>query len=631
MEDRIKELEQLISSAAQAYYTDGSSLLTDEEFDALVDELKELSPDSECLKIGWGYDTNLDSTPGQKVKHKYGVAGSLPKCRTWKELGNTLQTELVDVSLKLDGISVVMYYKDGVMYQALTRGDGSTGIDVTDKVLRIFKATNRETTFTGAVRGEILMPFINYNEYAVHHPEAKNPRNTTAGLINAKEITDDLKYLIIKVYSIVGDESNTDISSMNTMRNRLKLMFGAHNVVPYMSAVSLTETKFIEDMDKFRDWWYGIYPADGLVITCNSIPAKQNNYITYDAKAFKFPASAKDCEVVEVEWNMTKTHYAVPKIRINPVELSGTVVEYCTGHNAKYILDSNIGPGSIVRIYKSGEIIPYITKVVEATEAQMINTCPVCGESLVWNGVHLQCQNPSCGNAVLQDTLMWINNLVPTDGLGDILIEKMLGDMVEHKLIPDISIESMMSSNVHLNEQSPSAQQNIFAGMWNRLHMESFDATSALLALNVPRLGPVTAKKLAAHENLVKYIVYNPNMHLELSVADAIRDVIGDANSKSIFANINKMHRLALIYDRIVFEDQTKTIGDKVAITGKLSVKRSDFEKELAAHGFVPGEISKDTKFLITDNPDSASSKNKKADAWGITKITETEFRNKYM
>ena len=626
--DRVKELEQQIKEAAQKYYTDGSSPLTDMEFDALVEELRSRDPNSYVLNTGWGYDVDLDSTPGKKVKHRYGEVGSLEKCHNWKELGPHLQKTLVDISLKLDGISVVLYYKNGKMYQALTRGGKENiGVDITDKVRKIFDVPCNESNFTGAVRGEILMSYRQYEKYSKDHPDAKNPRNTTAGLINAKEISEDLKYLDILVYTILADESNVWMTYTHSMRERLTKMFDIEHVVPYVSEEILVEERFLQRMNECAEMYYGEYPADGLVITAEQIESKISNYITYDAKAFKFPAESKECEVVQVLWNMTKSHYAVPKIQLKSVQLSGTDVAFCTGYNAKYILDNNIGTGTKLVVCKSGEIIPNVVEVIEPTGAQMIHFCPVCEEPLTWNGVHLQCNNPVCGNAVLQDTLWWIMHLVPMDGLGEKLIIKMLSDLVVGGVIADASIENIMNCTLKLDEEHPSAQTSLFAKMWNNLHTATFSLSTALVATNIPRLGEITSGKLAENPTLVKNLVFDPYEDLEYKLAETI----GVANSVAVINNINKLQRLKLIWTRIATESSSTTTKGKVAITGKLSVKRAEFEKELKAAGYQPTEISKDTRFLITDNPNSSSSKNKKADDWGITKITEAEFRDKYL
>ena len=632
------ELELKIKDAAQKYYTDGSSLLTDAEFDALVDELKATNPDSELLKTGWGYDVKVDSTPGQKVKHKYGRAGSLEKCHNWDELKKDFKYTDIDISLKLDGISCVLYFDHSKLKQALTRGDGDVGIDITDKVSKIFPTViTSELNFTGAVRGELLMTFQNFEKFSAIHPEAKNPRNSTAGIINAKEWKDDIQYISLVVYTIVGEESEPIYLKTADMRVRLCEMFGIDRVVPCLTTeVALSENNFMKIMNDCRDNWYGrMYPADGLVITQPTYTYHSNGEITYNACAFKFPAESKDCKVIGVEWNMTKTRYAVPIIRIETTQLSGTSVSFCTGFNAQWIKDNNIGPGAIVTVCKQGEIIPGVTKVVKPTEPDLIDTCPVCGSKLEWNGVHLQCNNPNCANGILQDTLVWLQNIAPTDGLGDTLKEKMLNELVDLKVISDISIESIMECKEVLREDTDSAQRNLFAKMWNILHTGQVDLVNAVVALNIPRLSFITASKFVDYTPLIKTIMEKADKEETLPSEEVLQlQAIGNANATSVIENMWKMRRLKYVWDRVyntlAYDSKVAQKG-KVAITGKLSVKRADFEKELRAAGFTPAEISRETCYLITDSPNSSSSKNAKADAWGIKKITEQEFRALYL
>ena len=247
-------------------------------------------------------------------------------------------------------------------------------------------------------------------------------------------------------------------------------MFGKENVVPHTQYVWLLNSDmFIPAMNKVRDEWYGKYPADGIVITKASIHWSVDNEVTYDACAFKFPAEEKDCEVEEVLWEMSKTRYAIPKIRIKTVQLSGTNVTYCTGYNAQYIRDNGIGCGAVVRLHKSGEIIPNICSIVKSVEPDMIDVCPVCGEPLVWDGVHLKCQNSSCGNAVMQDTLVWMKNLAPIDGIGDTLKMSFLDIYTKSNVIPDISIESIMESNKVLTESAESVHYIPELSIWSTL------------------------------------------------------------------------------------------------------------------------------------------------------------------
>lgn len=627
------ELEKKIVDAAQKYYTDGTSDLTDEEFDALVDQLKTENPDSELFTVGWGYNIENDTTAGNKYPHKYGRAGSLSKCRTWAEIPDRFKFKLIDVSLKLDGLSVVMYYKNGEMYQALTRGDGEVGIDITDKIKLIAPTKLNVSSFTGALRGEILMSFDNFEEFKEYHPSAKNPRNSAAGLINGKDTLDDIKkYLEVVVYSVVGCETPADIYTVESWRKYLyTLAFTTGLQIVDNKMCCMLNEKSMDELYHLRSDWYNKFPADGLVFT-TSINIL-DDYIEPNSVAFKFPPEAKRTIVEGVEWNMSKTRYAVPKVRINPVTLAGTTVSYCTGFNAKYILDNKIGAGAVVTVAKHGEIIPNIDSVdTPASDADMITTCPDCGEPLEWSGVHLVCKNLSCSNAQEQDLCVWIDHLAPIDGLGEKIRNKYL-----RMIRPELSVESVMEGyHFQRTTSGIGGHEKLFYEMYNKLHGfvsdPSIKLVDALLALNIPRLGDITAQKLAQYPDMVKKLL---DCHDDLKFVMhqyELSQLIGQANAESIIKNRFKLQRLRYIQDRIVWEvAKPAEAKGKVAITGKLSVKRAVFEDELRAAGYTPGEISKDSVFLITDDPNSSSSKNKKADQWGITKITEADFRANYL
>lgn len=642
------ELEKKIIKAAQAYYSTGKSELSDDEFDSLVEELRKTNPDSPILKmVGWGYDVSIDTTPGEKYPHKYGEAGSLEKCRTWEEIKSQFKNKEIDISLKLDGLSVVLYYESGALIQALTRGDGKIGIDITDKIYKILGQTHSITySFTGAVRGEVVMSLDNFKEFQKYHPEAKNPRNSVAGLINGKEITDDFKYLNVVVYSVVGCEGEYKYQKFYTIETaRGWLNYWFRHVAPNMTTL-LTESTITDDVFDIKSMWSDVWPSDGLVFTLPELKYDGDSGIIQDSISFKFKSETAQSKVLEVEWNMSKTSYAIPRVRIEPVQLAGTTVQYCTGYNAQYIKDNQLGAGSIVEVEKRGEIIPNINKVVAISGSyELPKFCPNCHSELQWDGVHLKCVNPNCSNATIQDTMIWTNELAPIDGLAETLKEKMFID--EFDEVP--TIEKLMTSDtlhrflLFSDRRCGKIQLAKFYTMLESLHScENIPLVTAIKALNIPRFGDVNAAKLAQYPKQVKCLM---KLACDGSCADGLKLVsilqelktkIGTANTESLETHMNKIARLRFIQDRIDWGDQSTNISTveskgKVAITGKLSIKRADFEKELKVAGYTLAEISKDTKFLITDNPNSSSSKNKKADAWRITKITEQEFRERYM
>ena len=359
-EKELDELERKIAEYAEKYYTDGSSPVSDDEFDELVETLRRDRPNSKVLKVGWGYCIPKTSNKNLKVFHRYPKVGSLDKVRSYSELPKSFknnQNTIVDASLKLDGLSIVLYYENSSLVQAVTRGDGEVGIDVTDKILKLIPDKISLSNFTGAIRGEILMTNSSFIEYKKIKPEARNPRNSAAGIINAKDSTDELKYLTVYVYTIIGCE-NEIFKYVDTVRDYLKSSF--NNVVPY-TMFKMNED-LCDNMNDLKEKWdseHSDIPSDGIVLTMRNLFRDEFN-IEYDACAYKFKSQLKQSTVIKVHCELSKHNRLVPKVQIEPIDLDGSTIQFCTGYNAKYIKDNNIGKDSIVTVEKRGEIIPSI-------------------------------------------------------------------------------------------------------------------------------------------------------------------------------------------------------------------------------------------------------------------------------
>lgn len=645
------KLETMIKQASQKYYSDGSSEYTDEEFDKMLTDLKNSNPESSLLSdVGHGYDVYDDTTFGERRKHDYGDIIGLDKCHNWKELKSDFKSnDAYFITPKIDGMSIVCYFKHSELDHALTRGSktGDIGIDVTNKVRYILQYTNIckfTSDFTGAIRGEIVMSEEKFDQIKQKYPLGfdgkkafSNPRNTTAGIMNRKtNYESDLPYLTILFYYVVGQENDYMFQQKSECTYDYIMMWlsnnlNINNVVP-MRVTKLSEDTFEETMIDCRDrlsfsnFYLDDYPTDGLVINSVAHYDKNTFEISYLAQAFKFPSEQCDAKVVDIRWNMSKNNLLIPVIQIEPVQLSGTQVEYVTGFNALYISNNAIHKGTIVTITKSGEIIPYILGVknseqVDLTESVLPGTCPECGHLLDWEGVHIRCNNSNCPNIQKQDLLAWVDHLVELDNFGDNLrwkyLSMFLGD--------DTSIENLMNKlTTSTYSKTDSVQANLFVDMLNRLSNDTFKLSSCLEALNIPRLGSVNSRKLAEYPDVVKLLVYNDEVFPE---SELIK-ILGDATKSSINKNKWKFHRLRYIWNRVDTSDNSKK--QKVAVTGKLSVKRKMFEKELSDNGYILSELSKECVALITNDPSSNSEKNKKATAWNIEKITEAEFRQKY-
>lgn len=614
-------LQKRIMEASQKYYSGEESGISDAEFDGMLNQLKKENPNDPLVSaVGHGYDVNSDSTKGRKVKHPYGIVQSLDKCHNWAEINKDLKiADEIIASIKLDGLSCVMYYVNGVMSMALTRGSNGVGIDITEKVRMIQpKYEIVGDNFTGAIRGEILMPYSEYDIYQEIHPEAKNARNSAAGLINS-DSSDELGYLRIVVYTVIASE-NIKFSKYQDMHNWLVANF--RYVAESAKVNSFDADRLAWSMELLKHEWYNEYPADGIVLTENIIHTTPTGPVIYNAQAYKFEDETAVTHVTSIKWELSKTKYLIPVVEFDTVELEGTSVERASGFNAKAIQDMKIGIGSEIRVRKANQIIPHIEDVLSKAEYSLPDKCPFCSSTLKWEGVHLACPNSDCGDSKIQDTLVWMNMLAPVEGLGNNLRIKFLTQY----LGDNISIEAIYEHGPILTS-SELIQEKKFIDSFNRLFNGPFKMRDAIKALNILRFGDVTADKLSCN---TEFITLAAN-----ATADSIPnkpDELGDADYASLCSHINKFNRLKYILHNIDTTNEQGDLKGKVAITGKLSIARSVFEDQLRSAGYQPvSTITKDVVFLITDSPNSNTTKNKKADELGVTKITEFEFRSEYL
>lgn len=629
-------LEREISEASQKYYTDGTSNLSDAQFDRMISELKVVDPSNPLITaVGHGYDVSKDTTYGEKVKHKYGIVGSLDKTHSWDELSDDLKNVPVVCSLKLDGISCVLYYEKSNLVRALTRGDGNVGIDVTEKILVIAPHMKSLplSEFTGAVRGELVMRFDKFNEYKKVHSDAKNPRNTVAGLINRKQYNkEDLRLVSLVLYSILASNK---VGYVHTYVTFMKTLSSMCSVAPYELVMSLSESTFDETMAELHTKFESDskLPNDGMVIASNYVrtdkyEGSEELVTSWKSQAYKFPAEKKQTVVTSVEWNLTKTGYVVPKIKFNKISLSGTDVEYATAFNAKYVEENKLQPGTVVTITKSGEIIPYIVSIDSTPDMTVLipATCPSCGEPLAWNGVHLMCENVNCHGKSMMDAVIWMKTISPVDGLSDTLIEKYLSDMKV------FSVKDIYNSSNTFVPRASSKQDELFKKSWDGCFNNEVSLATAVRACNVPRFGDKTCD-LFNNKQIANSLLQTLKINYVTAESENQLKCLGKANFDSLVANFSKIRNVLYILDNVYVPDQVyKEFKGNVCVTGKLSVKRKDFESELVNAGYNPvSSVTSTTSFLVTDNPNSGSSKNKAADKYGIPKVTEEEFRHQYL
>lgn len=630
-------LETYIKDQATKYYSDGTNELEDEEFDALINKLRILNPNSEVLKTGWGFEVQ-----GNKVKHKYMHIGSLDKAKTFEEIPDRFKYKKIYISPKLDGLSAVCYYVKGNLVKAITRGNGEYGKDITDKMKIIEGANIPDTLFTGAVRGELI---INNNNWNILKDKYGNqyraPRNLAAGIINRDYINEDIQFIDFVTYKITGQENNPVKTDRSAIIIWLQQNF--KHAIPEYYYPQLNKASWndyhLNTFESFKQLGYGL---DGLVLTPEEIPFNYNTRgYMYDEEAFKFASDITNTVIKEIEWTLSRTQRMVPVAIVEPVELAGAVINRVTCNNARMVQDLGLGIDASVEITRSNEVIPKILTVLEPSKESLPQTCPLCKSLLVWDGVDLKCENKECPNIKLSDLQQWCETIGETDGLQWTLMKQYL-DIYEISDINTLYEKEKFVMHDLCHKELSITEQKILE-FFKKLYIEPVDCEKALNALNIPRLGDKTSIILSCERTtIIGYFIYCYNKKQGYDIDKEIYhnrflDTVKEATTKSIEENEDKFINLKYLFsndlqtNRIIFPEKRNREDIKyVAVTGSLNtMKRKDFEKHISQYGYELSSNLKKCTYLITNDPTSGSSKNKQAQEYNIPLITEIEFLEK--
>lgn len=620
-----------ISNYSQSYY-EGHPEISDAEFDELYEKFKKDFPNSNYLKLpAKGFDPN--ATNLQKFKHKYSTVGSISKIHSVEET-NFIAPFYYNISVKLDGSSLVLYYVDGQLERALTRGDGLYGLDVTNKVKYLCPEALtpkffHEKPFTGAVRGEVVMSNCAFQEYKKEHPEAKMARNVSTGLMMRKDVSEELKYCDYIAYKILAVENDAMLEWW-LPEVHLQLKNWGFKVV---TSVTVEGEKITDDcMSQLKQREdFNTYPTDGLVIETCSLTSDEAGIVTYVEVAYKFAAETKTCKVIDVKWNFSPKGKLVPVVQIEPTMMSGALVSNVSGFNYKFIMDNNIGPGAEITVCRSGEVIPDIQSVTKpSVEVASPYICPECGEllELTKTGVDLVCSNPDCKGRKFYNRYTFIEKMAEDiKGFGEVLIQQLVGAMTECSLAPEAYTEASLFFDIQHAENS--FFQNVFTPAnaekcvkLKQLFQKPLSKEKFLRAMNIDLLGEVAAKQISSNPQL-----FNTLFSCDKAQLPAQLSCLGVAPvlASNIIKNIQRIRNFNAI--NITWEeDKSENINKFIAVTGSLSIPRKEFEAKLNAKGYGITDNMKKAEFLVTNDPNSGSSKNKKAKELGLYILTEDEF-----
>jgi NAD-dependent DNA ligase len=601
-------LEKIVKELTQANekYRQGNPIMSDKEYDQLLDQLFEIDPENDYFsKIGIGV---LDDS--RKVKLPIPMF-SMNKIKTMEEISDWCRlkgistNEEVIITPKFDGLSLCV---DEVKDTATTRGDGFIGQNSNEHYKLIDNKLNKGTKFK-ITYGEAIMPkklFLDkYSE------EFANPRNLVAGLINSKEVTEPLKDCQYIKYGGVIDGLSTKKELIDELNNNqeVKVSYNIYKIN------ELSEDLLIS---LFKEWSID-YEIDGLIIEINNLSLQYtlgretstNNPVF--ARAFKHESfvETKTTKVIGITWNISKQGFLKPVLQVEPISLDGVIVSNVTGNNAKFVKDNGLGIGSEIRVIRSGMVIPKIIDVITTVEFQMPDV-----PNIDWNdnGVELVTLTETDEQKFKQ--LVSFFEILETDNFGEGVIKQLWEN--GHRTVKDIL--NLSQSDLEKIDRFGKRKAQI---VWNSIKKATNSVSLSKLQHATGLFKGLGSKKLA----LLEHFTTKPSV-------DQILEIEGFAeiSAKSYIDGYDKFFEFINVLPITIQEkkEAVKVSNDLDGMTFIFTgVRRADLEAVIESRGGKIGSgVSKTTTHLVMKAVGSGSSKEKKAIELGVTIMTVEQLEN---
>lgn len=643
MVNRIKELTSLLNEASEAYYQKDSEIMSNQEYDRLYDELVALEKDSGIIlansptqKVGYTVLSNL-----KKVKHDSPIL-SLDKTKETNKLKNFLGEKSGILSWKLDGLTIVLTYQNGGLVQAITRGNGEIGEDVTHNA-KVFANVPLQINFKGnlVLRGEGIISYSEFNrinEELADEDAYKNPRNLCSGTVRQlnSEIAAKRRVQFFAFTLVRADGKDLSDSKAENLQWLKKLGFDIveHRLV--------TSKNVEEEVEWFRSHVLeNDIASDGLVLTFDSISYSQSLGRTAkfpkDSIAFKWADEMTETTLRQIQWNTSRTGLMNPIAIFDPVDLEGSTVSRASVHNVSILRELKLGIGDRIKVYKANMIIPQIAKnLTGSATAEIPKNCFVCGGETQLkkqrDGEALYCTNPECSAQRIRRLTHFVSrDAMNIEGLSEETIKKFL-EKGFIKQYPDIfklqKFENEIKSMEGFGEKS---YQNLINSIEKAKDVE---LPNFIYALGIDQVGLRNAKLLCGKYNFDLEGIISATED-DLQGIDGFGAVI--AHSISHYFQVQDHKALlneALEYLRIkspvLMEVKDSLVkGLTFVVTGdvnKFSNRKALSEAIELKGGKVTGSVTKKTNYLINNDVDSSSSKNGKAKELGIPIISEEDF-----
>ena len=640
---RIEELIETLNEASAAYYDEASEIMSNYEYDALYDELESLEKEtgytplnSPTKNVGYTVQSELP-----KERHRSRML-SLDKTKSREELAAWLGNHEGLLSWKLDGLTVVLTYEGGELVKAVTRGNGDIGEVITPNA-RVFVNVPKHIPYKGhaVIRGEAVITYEEFDRIneAIDDADAKykNPRNLCSGSVRQlnSKITAERN---VRFYAFTLSEADgVDYEGLRS--NQMKWM--AEQGFDVVEFVKVDNKNIFEAIDNYAERVHSFeIPSDGLVLTLEDLEYAATLGTTAkfprDSMAFKWADQQAETILREIEWSPSRTGLLNPIAIFDPVELEGTTVKRASVHNLNIMETLKLGIGDTITVYKANMIIPQIgDNLTKSGNIELPSHCPVCDgttEIKLMTGTKvLTCTNPNClAKQVKRFSLFVSRDALNIEGLSEQTLLKFIGLGYIKSFADIFRLENHRDEIVELDGFGKKSYDKLSSSIEKARHTVP---TRILVALGIPGVGVTTAAQIArACEN--KWAKISSLSYGELIAINGIGEVMA-RDYEAFFADEhNKSVVLDLVGELDIDESYEKAgealSGEIFVITGSLEhyKSRTELKKEIEAQGGkVAGSVSKNTSYLVTNNPESGSSKNKAAAELGVKIITENEIR----
>lgn len=645
--ERIKYLVDTLNKAAKAYYAEDREIMSNREYDALYDELQSLEQETGIVltnspTVNVGFEA-VDELP--KERHESPML-SLGKTKSREELRDWLQGKAAILSWKLDGLTIVLTYRDGKLAKAVTRGNGEIGEVVTNNA-RTFKNIPLSIPFTGelVLRGEAVITYSDFEkvnaEITDEKSKYKNPRNLCSGSVRQlnNEITAK-RNVRFYAFSLVS-AGETDFHNSREEQFRFLEKQGFEVVEHYL----VTEADILDRIDFFEKKIQNFdIPSDGLVLTYEDIAYGQS--LGRTAKfprhsiAFKWADELRETTLEEIEWSASRTGLINPVAIFEPVELEGTTVSRASVHNISILRSLKLGIGDKITVYKANMIIPQIAENLTCSNNVEIPTvCPVCGGATEIRQVNevqsLYCTNEKCAAKRIKSFTLFVSrDAMNIDGLSEATLEKLIDMGFIHEYADLYHLDRYQDRIVELEGFGEKSYQNLIASI------EASRKTilsRVIYGLGIANIGVANAKMLCRYFSYDLEQMRSAGVET-LSAIEGIGDVIASAfvDYMKDADNQQKIDHLMpeLTLEVPVVEEGSQTMqGLNFVITGSLNHfgNRSDLKELIEDRGGkVTGSVTGKTTALINNDVTSTSSKNKKAKELGVPILSEEDFLTEY-